>query len=113
MRSNSDCNTPNSVRPRGNQHNATVSEEPMPSVDANESGVEESESQEKEAEMQEECNEGEGGNTAKIVRSPGTPSKIEREQHNMTHWPYRSWCEHCNKGRGVGQPHRSMKGEYK
>ena len=121
MRSNSDRNTPNSVRPRGNHHNATVGSEPMPSVDASESESESQEKdegtgagqEEKEAEMQEECNEGEGGNTARIVRSPGTPSQAEREQHNMTHWPYRSWCEHCNKGRGVGQPHRSMKGEYK
>ena len=48
----------------------------------------------------------------KVIPSPGTPSRKEREEHEVHHWPYRGWCDHCVKGRTVGQPHRSMKGEY-
>ena len=49
---------------------------------------------------------------AKRVREPGNPSAKERAEHELNHWPYRSWCEACVKGRAVGQQHRSMKGEY-
>ena len=49
---------------------------------------------------------------AKKVREPGNPSAKERAEHELNHWPYRSWCEACVKGRAVGQQHRSMKGEY-
>ena len=37
-------------------------------------------------------------------RRPGT---AEVERHNITHVPYRNWCEHCVKGRGLARPHRS------
>ena len=48
----------------------------------------------------------------KQVRSPGNPTVQEREDHELTHWPYRSWCEACVKARATGQQHRTMKGEY-
>eukprot|EP00971_Amphidinium_carterae_P094579 1872211-Amphidinium_carterae.1 len=28
------------------------------------------------------------------------PSEEERRYHNLTHYPYREWCEHCVRGRG-------------
>ena len=59
--------------------------------------------------MSEEC---EQEANAKKVREPGNPSAKERAEHELNHWPYRSWCECCVKGRAVGQQHRSMKGEY-
>ena len=29
----------------------------------------------------------------------------------MDHYPFRSWCEECVKGRGTGEPHRTAAGE--
>ena len=47
----------------------------------------------------------------KGARDPGQPSKAEREAHNLTHCPYRSWCEHCVRGQAIGRPHRKITGE--
>ena len=33
------------------------------------------------------------------MSDPKLPSKAEMEAHNMSHFPYRSWCKHCVKGR--------------
>ena len=30
-----------------------------------------------------------------IVCDPGSPTKEEKEKHDMTHNPYRSWCPVC------------------
>ena len=62
--------------------------------------------------IQEEEDEAEGGKNTKIVRNPGTPSVKERQEHEVHHWPYRSWCDHCVKGRALGQPHKTMTGQY-
>ena len=37
----------------------------------------------------------EEGREPKELTSPEGPSIQERETHNLTHIPYRSWCEHC------------------
>ncbi len=34
---------------------------------------------------------------------PVLPSRAEVEEHRRTHWPYRTWCEFCNRGRGLGE----------
>ncbi len=47
----------------------------------------------------------------KIVRDPGTPTAAERAAHDVTHLPYRPWCEHCVRGRATGQQHRTVKGD--
>ena len=39
----------------------------------------------------------------KIAPSPKQPSAADIELHRITHWPYRSWCEECVKGRGLGE----------
>ena len=31
----------------------------------------------------------------KVARDPGDPTKKEREDHNATHIPFRSWCPIC------------------
>ena len=38
----------------------------------------------------------------KVVRKhdPRQPSMQEKEEHEMTHLPFRSWCRHCIMGRG-------------
>ena len=36
---------------------------------------------------------------------PKLPSQSEIDFHMMTHLPYRSWCEHCVKGRAKEMSH--------
>ena len=44
----------------------------------------------------------------RIAIDPGAPTAEEIEEHRAAgHCPYRSWCEWCVKGRGVGEQHRS------
>ncbi len=38
---------------------------------------------------------------------PGCPTQKQIELHREDHTPYRCWCEHCVKGRGVGEHHTS------
>ena len=35
----------------------------------------------------------------RALRDPGSPSKAEREEHDLTHLPYRPWCDACVRGR--------------
>ena len=39
------------------------------------------------------------------LATPYTPTQSERDDHDLTHAQYRSWCEHCVKGRGVEMGH--------
>ena len=43
----------------------------------------------------------------KGIPAPRVPSRREREEHELTHLPYRCWCDHCVSGRGVQAPHTS------
>ena len=70
------------------------------------------ESEEGTDQEEEDGGEENGEKKPKRVRSPGNPTAAEREEHELTHWPYRSWCDACVKARATGQPHRAMKGEY-
>ena len=36
----------------------------------------------------------------KMLKIPGEPSESERRLHELTHLPYRDWCEHCVKSKG-------------
>ena len=47
----------------------------------------------------------------KVARDPGDPTPAEREHHNATHTPYRSWCPICVKGKGKEESHRTQKSE--
>ena len=56
----------------------------------------------------EEANlEDEEGEEAKVRRAPKGPTHREREEHEATHIPYRSWCKHCVRGRAPNRPHRA------
>ena len=46
------------------------------------------------------------GRHPRVLRAPNYVSKEEREAHEATHCPYRSWCEACVKARGRNSPHR-------
>ena len=37
---------------------------------------------------------------AKALPRPNDPTEQQRATHNLTHLPYRSWCEHCVKAEG-------------
>ena len=39
--------------------------------------------------------EGSGGQVHRTARAPHTPSPKEVDEHELTHCPYRSWCDHC------------------
>ena len=45
--------------------------------------------------------------TAKLGE-PREPTAEERNEHEMTHLPYRSWCRHCVRGRGKEAAHRKQ-----
>ena len=33
-----------------------------------------------------------------VAKDPKMPSQSEIAEHNITHWPYRSWCKFCTMG---------------
>ena len=49
---------------------------------------------------------------ASTLPTPYMPSQSERDDHNLSHAQYRSWCEHCVKGRGLEAAHRSSGEHY-
>ena len=53
----------------------------------------------------EEMEAGPGSRKPKKMQDPKAPTQAEREEHELTHLPYRSWCIHCVKGRGKDAPH--------
>ena len=61
------------------------------------------------AELEVEEDEGQVQRAAKAPRLPGAR---EREEHNLTHCPYRSWCEHCVRGQAKDFPHRAVSGIF-
>ena len=52
---------------------------------------------------------GGGEEEARIPRIPGrpiSPTKAEVEEHEITHFPPRAWCQHCVAGHGISNQHR-------
>ena len=47
---------------------------------------------------------------ARTVRQPRAPTARERAEHELTHCPYRSWCEHCVRGQGCEYGHSTVVG---
>ena len=43
----------------------------------------------------------------KGVPTPSPPSRQERLEHELTHLPFRSWCEFCVKGKCKADQHRA------
>ena len=41
-------------------------------------------------------------------RAPRARTKKERAEHEVTHIPFRDWCESCIAGRARTRPHRSL-----
>ena len=60
-----------------------------------------------EEEAEEGDEEQEEGRAAKAAKEPGcTVSDTEVAKHAVFHWPYRSWCSHCVRGRGRSWQHQ-------
>ena len=47
------------------------------------------------------------------VRVPEVPTVTaeERAKHEVTHMPFRAWCQHCVRGRGRNRPHLRKRGD--
>ena len=56
--------------------------------------------------LQVEIEHSEAALKPRVVPSPIEPTKQEREIHNLTHLPYRSWCPICVRAKGKQTPHR-------
>ena len=67
-------------------------------------GQETAEMEEVGSEEEDEAQEGRASKGQKLAREP---TKVEREEHERTHCPYRSWCKHCAKPRARNSPHRN------
>ena len=52
-----------------------------------------------------------GARKPEKMADPKLPNKAEVEEHQKTHLPFRNWCKHCVKGRGVEEPHRRQTAE--
>ena len=48
-----------------------------------------------------------------ILQAPHRVTKEEREAHELTHTPYRSWCPYCVRARGRNSPHTRRTEEMK
>ena len=46
-----------------------------------------------------------GSRKPKLLGEPYVPTEAEREEHEKTHLPWRSWCPSCVGGGAVSQPH--------
>ena len=58
-----------------------------------------------------EVEEEEEGRQPVMKKAPPRVSKAEREAHERTHTPFRTWCKYCMRGRGQNQHHRTNKEE--
>ena len=45
------------------------------------------------------------GRRIKVLKAFYRPTQKERAEHDTTHIPFRSWCDHCVMGRGKSAPH--------
>ena len=66
-----------------------------------------------EREEPEDDEQEEEGRSPEALATPEGPSNREREEHNLTHIPYRDWCEHCVRARARKRAHRRRKQELK
>ena len=52
--------------------------------------------------------DGREGHRAKAPPKPYSPSEEERRNHNLTHCPFRSWCEICVAGKSPAGMHKKQ-----
>ena len=49
--------------------------------------------------------------TARVLAAPRTPTKTDREEHDVSHVPCRPWCRFCVMGRGLERRHLTQSGD--
>ena len=49
--------------------------------------------------------------TARVLTAQRTPTKTEREEHDVSHVLYRPWCRFCVMGRGLERRHLTQSGD--
>ena len=42
------------------------------------------------------------------INAPVRPTRKELEEHVVSHFPFRSWCEACVRGKAKANPHRRV-----
>ena len=45
----------------------------------------------------------------RVARNHGHPTDKEVKEHNVTHFPHRSWCPVCVKARGKEEAHKKVR----
>ena len=71
------------------------------------------ESQDVQDEMVEASREGQADaetQAPRAAKAPHTPSQREIDDHNLTHCPYRAWCEACVRGQAKDDCHTTITG---
>ena len=48
----------------------------------------------------------------RAVRDPGQPTQAMIDEHDLTHIPYRPWCDACVRGKAKRKPSRTISGAY-
>ena len=51
------------------------------------------------------------GGESRAVRAKKIPPEVSQEEygkHQTTHLPFRSWCEHCVRGKAADDGHRAV-----
>ena len=99
-----------SIRPKEMNHEPVNTE--VETCDPVEAHDEQEERQEfdrrdEDAEAEEESGE---AKASRRITQPRLPSSEERRIHELTHCPYRSWCEHCIRGQGSEYRHSTVTG---
>ena len=59
------------------------------------------------------CDDEDQARQPRLPHDPGRPTKEEVRRHMVHRWPFRAWCRHCLRGRGVASPHRTKTAEGK
>ena len=67
--------------------------------------------EDEEAMSGEEEDEELGKRVAMKKLNPRVPTRMEREEHALTHLPFRNWCRHCVRGRGREEDRRKSNEE--
>ena len=49
--------------------------------------------------------------TARVLAAPRTPTKTEREEHDVSYVPYRPWYRFCVMGRVLERRHLTQSGD--
>ena len=82
-----------------------------PEEEAQEDAQSKGEIDERVDENEEEERTSHEGVAPKVARDPGQPTAQERLAHEVTHVPYRSWCQHCVRGRAKGRQRRKLQSQ--